>query len=101
MQKKNFSKSFWKDGVYQLQCCGSLDFVDADSSDSRSSGEEKDDIYGYRRPCIRVRGPDPVNSDTDKGSQEDDRGKLVFLLSFSSKIESFCYGKDLFIATLR
>ncbi len=26
---------------------------------------------------------DPVNSDTENGSQEDDRGKLVFLLSFS------------------
>ncbi len=60
-----------------------LDFLDADSSDSGSSGKEKDDIYGYRRPCIRVGGLDPVNSDTDNGSQEDDRGKLVFLLSFS------------------
>ncbi len=60
-----------------------LDFRDTDSSDSGSSGEEKDDIYGYWRPCIRVGGPDPVNSDTDNGSQEDDRGKLVFLLSFS------------------
>ncbi len=60
-----------------------LDFLDADSSDSGSSGDEKDDIYGYRRPCIRVGGPDPVNSYTDKGSQENDRGKIVFLLSFS------------------
>ncbi len=60
-----------------------LDLLDADSSDSESSGEEGDDIYGYRRPCIRVGGPNPVNSDTDNGSQEDDRGKLVFLLSFS------------------
>ena len=60
-----------------------LDFLDADSSDSGSSGEEIDDIYGYRRPCIRVGGPDPVNSDTDNGSQEDDRGKLVFLLKTS------------------
>ncbi len=34
-------------------------------------------------PVIRVGGPDPVNSDTENGSQEDDRGKLVFLLSFS------------------
>ncbi len=32
---------------------------------------------------MRVGGPDPVNSDTDNGSQEDDRCKLVFLLSFS------------------
>ncbi len=32
---------------------------------------------------IMVGGPDPVNSDTENGSQEDDRGKLVFLLSFS------------------
>ncbi len=24
MQKKCFSKSAWKDGVYQLQCCGSF-----------------------------------------------------------------------------
>ncbi len=57
---------------------------DADYSDSGSSGEEKDDIYSYRRPCIRVGGPDQtVNSDTDNGSQEDDRGKLVFLLKTS------------------
>ncbi len=41
------------------------------------------EVSGYRRPCIRVGGPDPVNSDTENGSQEDDRGKLVFLLSFS------------------
>ncbi len=60
-----------------------LNFLDADSSDSGSSGEEGDDIYGYRRPCFRVGGPDPVNSDTDNGSQEDDRGKLVLLLSLS------------------
>ncbi len=60
-----------------------LDFLDADSSYSGSSGEERDDIYGYRRPCIRVGGPDPVNSNTDNGSQEDDRGKHVFFLSFS------------------
>ncbi len=31
----------------------------------------------------RVGGPDPVNSDTDNGSQEDDRGKFVFLLKTS------------------
>ncbi len=60
-----------------------LDLLDADFSDSGSSGEEGDDIYGYRRPFIRVGGPDPVNSDTDNGSQEDDRGKLVFLLKTS------------------
>ncbi len=60
-----------------------LVFLDADSSDSGSSGEEGDDIYGYRRPCIRIGGADPVNSDTDNGSQEGDQGKLVFLLSFS------------------
>ncbi len=48
-----------------------LDFLDADSSDSGASGEEKDDIYCYRRPCIRVGGPDPVNSDTDNWNQED------------------------------
>ncbi len=58
-----------------------LALLDTDSSDS--SREEGDDIYGYRRPCIRVGGPDPVNSDTDNGSQEDDRGKLVFLLKTS------------------
>ncbi len=60
-----------------------LDFLDADSSNSGSSGEAGDDIYGYKRPCIRVGGPDPVNSGTDNGSQEDDLAKLVFLLSFS------------------
>ncbi len=61
-----------------------LDFLDADSSDTGSSGEEKDDIYGYTRPCIRrVGGPDLVNSDTDNGSQKDDQGKLVFLLKTS------------------
>ncbi len=52
-------------------------------TDSGSSGEKGDDIQGHRRPCIRVGGPDPVNSDTENGSQEDDRGKLVILLSFS------------------
>ncbi len=44
-----------------------LDFLDADSTDSGSSGEEGDDYL-----CIMVGGPDPVNSDTDNGSQEDD-----------------------------
>ncbi len=78
-----FSKSFWKIASTSYSAVEVLDFLDADSSDSGSSGEEGDDIYGYRRPCIRVGGPDPVNSDTDNGSQEDDRSKLVFLLSFS------------------
>ncbi len=59
-----------------------IDLLDVDSSDSGSSGEG-DDIYGYRRPCLRVGGPDPVNSDTENVSQDDDRGKLVFLMSFS------------------
>ncbi len=43
-----------------------LDFLDADSSDSGSSGEEKDDIYCYRRPCIRVGGPGPVSGLVDQ-----------------------------------
>ncbi len=62
-----------------------LDLLDTDSSDSGSSGEEGDDIYGYRRPCIRVGGSYPINSDTEilYGSQEDNPGKLVFLLFFS------------------
>ncbi len=61
-----------------------LDLLDTDSSDSGSSGEEGDDIYGYSSmPCIRVGGPYPINSDTKKGSQEDNPGKLVFLLFFS------------------
>ncbi len=34
-------------------------------------------------PVYQGWGPDPVDSDTDNGSQEDDRCKLVFLLSFS------------------
>ena len=73
-----------------------LDLLDTDSSDSGSSGEEGDDIYGYRMPCIRVGGPYPINSDTENGSQEDNPGKLVFLLFFSWKLASFCCGKDLF-----
>ncbi len=45
MQKKFFEESVWKDGVYQLQCCGEvLVLLDTDSSDSGSSGEEGDDI---------------------------------------------------------
>ncbi len=84
MQKKFFFKViFWKMASRNYNAVQVLDLLDADSSDSGSSGEKGDDIYGYRRPCIRVGGPDPVNSDTENGSQEDDRGKLVFLLSFS------------------
>ncbi len=78
--KKNFFQSHFLEDNNAVQV---LDLLDADSSDSGSSGEKGDDIYGYRRPCIRVGGPGPVNSDTENGSQEDDRGKLVFLLSFS------------------
>ncbi len=79
-----FSKSFLKDGVYtSYNAVQVLDLLDADSSDSGSSGEEGDDIYGYRMPCIRVGGPYPINSDTENGSQEDNPGKLVFLLFFS------------------
>ena len=78
-----FRSQFGKMASTSYSAVEVLDFLDADSSDSGSSGEEGDDIYGYRRPCIRVGGPDPVNSDTDNGSQEDDRCKLVFLLSFS------------------
>ncbi len=57
-----------------------LDCLDADSSDSGSSGEEKDDIYCYRKHCIRVGGQDPVNSDTDNGTKK----MIEVSLSFSS-----------------
>ncbi len=39
-----FQSHFFEDGVYKLQCGASLDLLDADSSDSGSSGEKGDDI---------------------------------------------------------
>ncbi len=84
MPKKIFFKViFWKMASTSYNAVQVLDLLDADSSDSGSSREKGDVIKGYRRPCIRVGGPDPVNSDTENGSQEDDRGKLVFLLKNS------------------
>ncbi len=77
-KKKNFKVIFGKMASTSYNAVQVLDLLDADSSDSGSSGEKGDDIYGYRRPCIRVGGPDPVNSDTENGSQEDDRGSLSF-----------------------
>ncbi len=55
-----------------------LDFLDDNSSDLGSSGEEGDDIFSYSRPCIRVGGPDPVNTGTDNGSQGDDQVSFFF-----------------------
>ncbi len=72
MQKIFFSKSAWKDGVYQLQCCGSFQ-AERRETTSRAIGG----------PVSGLVNQTPVNSDTDNGSQEDDRGKLVYLLSFS------------------
>ena len=58
MQKKIFFRSqFGKMASTSYSAVEVLDLLDTDSSDSGSSGEEKDDIYSYRRPCIRVGGP--------------------------------------------
>ncbi len=53
-QKKNFEVIFWKMASTSYNAVQVLDLLDADSSDSGSSRAEGDDIYGYRRPCIRV-----------------------------------------------
>ncbi len=60
-----------------------LVFLDADSSDSGSSGEEGDDIYGYRRPCIRIGGADPSTLILTMGVKKVIEVSFVFLLSFS------------------
>ncbi len=57
--------------------------LDTDSSDSGSTEKREDDIRAIGGPVVSGWWTRPVNSDTDNGNQEDDRCKLVFLLSFS------------------